>query len=79
MCAMCVQVLLRWALQRGVAVIPRSANTSHVAQNADLLGFALSEAEALTVDALEHLVASKVSQPRHRGDGDHFGILDIGL
>ena len=73
------QVILRWALQRGVAVIPRSRDPAHVAENADLLSFGLSGPEEAQLDALEHLVASPGhSQPR-RPHGDHFGVLNLGL
>mmetsp|Transcript_8655 Transcript_8655/g.24710 ORF Transcript_8655/g.24710 Transcript_8655/m.24710 type:complete len:328 (-) Transcript_8655:945-1928(-) len=48
-------VALRWALQRGAVVIPRSASPSHIADNAGLLGpgaVALTEAELAAIDAL---------------------------
>jgi len=40
------QVALRWATQhRGVAVIPKSSSRGHLAENLDLFGFTLDEAE----------------------------------
>lgn len=39
------QVLLRWATQRGVAVIPKSNDPGRLKQNLDVLGFDLSEGE----------------------------------
>ena len=68
------QVLLRWALQSGVAVIPRSADPAHVAENAALLDFELSAAEMATISALETLVESRLSRPRH--PVDYFGLAD---
>jgi len=37
------QVLLRWALQLGTAVIPRSSNPDHIRENFDLWSFKLTE------------------------------------
>ncbi|KAL5606493.1 uncharacterized protein BROUX77_003686 [Berkeleyomyces rouxiae] len=39
------QVLLRWATQRNVAVIPKSNNVERLAQNLDVLGFDLTAQE----------------------------------
>lgn len=39
------QVLLRWALQKGVAVIPKASSKERVAMNAQLHGFNLEDAE----------------------------------
>jgi len=46
------QVLLRWATQRGVAVIPKSNNQSRLAQNLDVTSFDLSNSE---VEQISHL------------------------
>ena len=40
-----VQVILRWDLQRGVAVVPGSANPSHQKENISLFDFELSAKE----------------------------------
>ena len=37
------QVLLRWAVQRGTAVIPKSQNADRIAENLDIFSFTLSE------------------------------------
>ena len=37
------QVLLRWATQRGVAVIPKSNDQGRLAQNLDVVGFDLDK------------------------------------
>lgn len=39
------QVLLRWAVQQQVPVIPRSSNPGRIAENADVFSFELSEEE----------------------------------
>ena len=47
------QVLLRWATQRGVAVIPKSNNPGRLAQNLDVLSFDLSEDDIKEISALD--------------------------
>jgi len=47
------QVLLRWALQQGFTVIPKSNSLERMRENGALFGFALSEAEMAAISALE--------------------------
>lgn len=47
------QVILRWHLQRGRVIIPKSVTESRIAQNLDLFGFELSAEELAAVDALD--------------------------
>lgn len=47
------QVLLRWATQRGVAVIPKSNNHDRLAQNLDVLGWKLEEGEIDEINGLD--------------------------
>ncbi len=47
------QVILRWDLQRGVAVIPGSSNPDHIRENLDLFGFELTPAEMEQIAALD--------------------------
>ncbi|KAI7788408.1 hypothetical protein LA080_010741 [Diaporthe eres] len=47
------QVLLCWATQRDIIVIPKSNNKERLAQNLDLLGFDLSEDEIASISALD--------------------------
>ncbi len=44
------QVLLKWAVQRGLAVCPKSGNEKRRAENADLFSFTLTEAELKRLD-----------------------------
>ena len=46
------QVVLRWHLQHGVVVIPRSAQRDRIRSNADLDGFELSPEQMDALDAL---------------------------
>lgn len=47
------QVVLRWALQLGQVVIPRSANLDHIPQNLQLFDFSLSDAEMQAINTLD--------------------------
>ena len=47
------QVLLRWATQRGVAVIPKSSNELRLRQNLDCGSFDLKEADLRSISALD--------------------------
>jgi diketogulonate reductase-like aldo/keto reductase len=46
------QVVLRWHVQHGVILIPKSVNPERMATNIDLFSFALSEAQMADIDAL---------------------------
>lgn len=46
------QVILRWDLQRGVAVIPGSSNPAHIKEDTELYGFELSPEEMARIAAL---------------------------
>lgn len=47
------QVILRWNLQKDVAVIPGSSNADHIIENMDLFGFELTDAEMSRIHALD--------------------------
>lgn len=47
------QVILRWHLQRGDVLIPKSDTPERMAQNLEILDFELSQAEMDAVDALD--------------------------
>ncbi|MEU6556421.1 aldo/keto reductase [Streptomyces sp. NPDC046915] len=47
------QVLLRWHLQQGRSVIPKSTNPRRIAENFDVFDFALADDELATIDALD--------------------------
>lgn len=47
------QVLLRWCLQHGLVVIPKSVNRARIEENAQIFDFALSDNDMATLDALD--------------------------
>jgi 2,5-diketo-D-gluconate reductase A len=46
------QVLLRWSLQHGVIVIPKSVHAARIRENLDVFSFALTDDEMARIDGL---------------------------
>ncbi len=46
-------MLLRWCVQRGVPVIPKSTHRERIAENSQIFDFTLSEADMAALDALD--------------------------
>jgi 2,5-diketo-D-gluconate reductase A len=47
------QVLLRWRIERGIPIIPKSTHRERIAENADVFDFALSAEDLAELDALD--------------------------
>ena len=47
------QILLRWAIERGTPVIPKSAHRDRIAENSQLFDFSLSAEDVAQLDALD--------------------------
>jgi len=47
------QVLLRWGIQHGMIVLPKSVNAARIAENADVFGFAIEAPDMRRLDDLE--------------------------
>ncbi len=47
------QVLLRWGLQRGYAILPKSTNKARIQQNFDLLSFEIDEDDMTAIAAMD--------------------------
>ncbi|KAK3592003.1 hypothetical protein CHS0354_031510 [Potamilus streckersoni] len=46
------QVLLRWAIQQGIGVLPKSTNQEHIKENIDIFGFCINDKD---MEALNNL------------------------
>lgn len=58
------QLLLRWALQKGYPILPKSGNPERIRQNIDLFAFAIDDADMAAMDAMD------------RGDGLAWSVGD---
>jgi diketogulonate reductase-like aldo/keto reductase len=47
------QVLIRWCIERGIPVIPKSTHRERIAENGDVFGFELSADDVAELDALD--------------------------
>ncbi|NLS20694.1 aldo/keto reductase [Rhizobium sp. P40RR-XXII] len=47
------QVLLRWGVQKGYAVLPKSLNADRLRQNLDLFGFAIDDADMALIATMD--------------------------
>lgn len=47
------QVVLRWLIQRGVVVIPKSVRADRMRENIDVFGFTLTDDEMARIAALD--------------------------
>ncbi len=47
------QIMLRWAIQKGVVTIPKSAHRERIIENADIFDFAISDADMKSMDQLD--------------------------
>lgn len=47
------QIILRWQLQRGIVVIPKSTHKERMAQNLDVFDFQLSDSDMQTIASLD--------------------------
>jgi len=47
------QVLLRWCIERGIPVIPKSTHRERIAENGEVFHFRLSDQDIAELDALD--------------------------
>lgn len=59
------QVVLRWGIQRGTSVIPKTTSPTRMVENLDVFDFHLSDDQMLAISALD--------QGRRFNDPGHFG------
>jgi len=56
------QILIRWSLQKGFIVLPKSANKGRIEQNADVFDFDLADGDISVLDSFnENYVSGKLS------------------
>jgi diketogulonate reductase-like aldo/keto reductase len=58
------QVLLRWCLQHGVPIIPKSTHRERIAENGQVFDFTLSDEDMAALDALDHTHGSDRASER---------------
>ncbi|CAK8988304.1 unnamed protein product [Durusdinium trenchii] len=73
------QVLHRWALQHGVAVIPKASSLERIRENSLLLDFELSDTQMLALDGLATLSESTHEGLLPRWREDVFGLAGATL
>ena len=61
------QVTLRWAVQRGLVVIPRSQNPAHISENFGIFNFSLDDADMTAIAAL-----NRNERGNPKNDPDNF-------
>lgn len=69
------QVMIRWHLQQGRSVIPKSVNPARIAENFDVFDFELTVAELATIDSLD-LGIRRGPEPDTRVDDGQILITD---
>ena len=63
------QVVLRWNLQRGVIVIPKSVHEERLTENAGIFDFSLDETEMRALSALDTNETQRSYMPGYRWEG----------
>lgn len=69
------QIVLRWAIEKDVVVLPRSTSREHIAQNVDLFDFELEEADHARIDDLDRDEAVYDTRTRE-WDDDVWGMAE---
>ncbi len=58
------QVLLRWCIERGAIVLPKSTHRERIEENAQLFDFALSDADMTVLDGLDRTSGTDAARER---------------
>lgn len=68
------QILHRWLLQLGAAVIPRSTKRERIRENGDLFSFALTEADMRLLNGIASLFKSTLGKKTPEWCADVYGV-----
>lgn len=71
------QVLHRWALQHGIAVIPKASSRERIRENSMLLDFELTPTEIAALDGLSTLSESTHDELRPAWSPDIYGMRPV--
>lgn len=69
------QIVLRWAIEKDVVVLPRSTSREHIEQNIDLFDFELDETDHARIDDLDRDEAVYDTRTRE-WDDDVWGMAE---
>ena len=58
------QVLIRWCLERGIPVLPKSTHRERIEENGQVFDFALSEEDLAALDALDRTGGTEAARER---------------
>ena len=71
------QVLIRWAVQRGTSVVPKSVTPSRIEANLDVLSWALDDTQMAEISAMEPQVRLLHGQFLCNPDGPYKTTADL--
>ncbi|MFC6723684.1 aldo/keto reductase [Halobium palmae] len=69
------QIALKWAVERGIVVLPKSSSPEHVRQNFELFDWEMDEADVERIDALDR-DRPVYDTPAKDWTGDDYGIAE---
>ena len=68
------QIVIRWALQNKISVIPRSTHPPHMRENLDVFDFDLTNREMAILNGLRHMIASPIFHSQMEKSDNIFDV-----